>query len=539
MELRQFVRAGFTASETAQFEELYRQLQGYFAREVGVGWLLGNINIGQKNLDAILLTNHWLVGIEFKNFGGSVEITGNSWVNTAENGSRVVVEGGASNKTPLEQAVINHNQLSHTLASYKNLPVGDFMQQGGVPYFIVFNRNMRVNDPNRLLEGPRWLRVTDNANFTKRLREVQQDIRFTDQEVENFKRHLGLIGESVLPDKYELALNLFNLGDYRGALNELNRVGANAKATLLRGRCYYLLGRQQDAVREITQARMAGLPYAKYMLGKFMWTGYGPVQKNPREALILLRESMNEGVREAMDLLEKIIAEDKAREQQEAERKRQEAMNQERGQYSAQIQTLVAAMVLGFAYVGCLSVIPMGITWELILSIVGWLFMVGYILSYFNEDFIEVYKELGAWLEKHSPLRAPALDGRVGMVPVNDWGHWTYPFFVFFALLPLAGIYLAFYFVLDIDWLWYHVNFKYFPLMSFLLKAKGFFLSFGIAVLAWGGISCLHCLAENTQSFVPRPSGALMGYWWRLSVYGLKASLIVSALVIAGRLIFG
>lgn len=539
MELRQFVRAGFTASETAQFEELYRQLQGYFARQVGVGWLLGNINIGQKNLDAILLTNHWLVGIEFKNFGGSVEITGNSWVNTAENGSRVVVEGGASNKTPLEQAVINHNQLSHTLASYKNLPVGDFMQQGGVPYFIVFNRNMRVNDPNRLLEGPRWLRVTDNANFMNCLREVQQDIQFTDQEVENFKRHLGLIGESVLPDKYELALNLFNLGDYRGALNELNRVGANAKATLLRGRCYYLLGRQQDAVREITQARMAGLPYAKYMLGLFRLNGYGDVQRNREEAVRLLRESLAEGVVEAQPLLRQIATEDEQRRQAEQERQRQEKMNQERGQYSAQIQTLVALVLLTFVGVGCCSVVAVGETWKTVLCVVEFLLITSYIVGSFIPDFIETYESVGAWIEKHSPLRAPALDGRVGMASVGDWGDLIYPFFVLPLLLPLTAIFLAFYFVLDIDWLWYHANFKYFPLMSFLLKAKGYFLGFGISMLVWGIISCVFRYKENKKFSVPRPSWELLCYWFRLSWYGVKASLIVSALVIAGRLIFG
>lgn len=540
MELKKFVREGFTASETAQFEELFGQLQKHFARTLGVGYLLGNINVGQKNLDAILLTNHLLVGIEFKNFGGTVQITSNSWENIAENGTKVIVEGGASGKTPLEQAVINHSQLSSALASYKNLPEKEFLKKGGVPYFIVFNRSVRINDPTGLLKGTPWLRVTDNLCFYLELISINQDIHFADQEVEDFKKHLGLIGESASIDKYELASNLFRMGDYRGALRELDKVGPNAKVSLLRGRCYYQLGNNpSEAVREITKASMAGLPYAKYMLGSFMLNGYSPVLRNRVEAIKLLRESLAGGVTEAKTLLDRIAAEDAQREKVEQERQRQEKMCREREGYSAQVQMLSAFVLLIFACVVCFSFVEMGDTWNRIFIVLGFILISYYIGSCFSSDAVESYEKVGAFLENRFPLRAPILDGRVDMTPVDALEGILYPFASIPLLLPLAGMYLALYYVVDIDWLWFHVNFKYFPFMSLLLKTKGFFLGFAIGLLTWGVASCIRHYNDDNKDFFPRPSWALLGYWFRLSWYGLKVSLGASALIIAGKLIFG
>ncbi|MBS6469958.1 MAG: hypothetical protein KH386_12490 [Bacteroides sp.] len=103
--------------EKEQFDEVYSIIKSYNEKNrniLGNGFLYGNINTNNNSeLDALLMTTNFIIGLEFKNYGDEgriVEITANNWrilkkdktPEMDENGQELIVKGGAIG-TPLNR----------------------------------------------------------------------------------------------------------------------------------------------------------------------------------------------------------------------------------------------------------------------------------------------------------------------------------------------------------------------------------------------------------------------------------------------------
>lgn len=275
--------------ERGQFYKLYHDYiennpklgeNGYFFGSVGISAGTG----GVKALDAILITNNFVLGLEFKNYGDddrSLEITPSSWkilTSTGEqeycNGEPLVVKGGSrENGTPLAQAQANHGTLTRKILQLKGLPNDEFKEwENKIPYAIVFNKPLRVIRVTCKL--PDWLIVKDidRLDFSSDFAPWLTSPRFTVEELETFRKSTGMIRRDN--DLLKEAQNLYEHGQYQAALKMIERFNDNG-SLILRIKCNiklfklqkYNLALRDIALRDIVKAEGKGIPEAWYWDG--------------------------------------------------------------------------------------------------------------------------------------------------------------------------------------------------------------------------------------------------------------------------------
>lgn len=151
-----------TTSEREQFRLLCKKMKANYAKSEHFYLMVGNYNIYDSELDAIVIKHDSIIAVEFKNYGGSIVATENGdWT---ANG--VPIKGG-SRKTVYQQARINHASLKNGLM---DLGINkDWIKN--IPTLIVFNQAITLDNQ---LSGKvqSWLHVTDNAHFLDKIEDI-------------------------------------------------------------------------------------------------------------------------------------------------------------------------------------------------------------------------------------------------------------------------------------------------------------------------------------------------------------------------------
>ena len=125
---------------------------------------IGNYNIGDVELDGIIIKNEGVAILEFKDYGGAISATENGdWV-AVENGVKSIVKGGSGRKNPYTQARINRNASRPMF-----IESGAFSQKQveRLASMIVFHRPSEIE--NRVSSRIKWLRVCDERSFIDEL----------------------------------------------------------------------------------------------------------------------------------------------------------------------------------------------------------------------------------------------------------------------------------------------------------------------------------------------------------------------------------
>ena len=149
-------------SEREQFRLLCKKMKAKYAKSEHFYLLVGNYNIYDSELDAIVIKHDSIIAVEFKNYGGTIVATENGdW--TAND---MPIKGG-SRKTVYQQARINHAALKNGLM---DLGINkDWIKN--IPTLIVFNQVISLD--NRLSgKVQSWLHVTDNAHFLDKIEDI-------------------------------------------------------------------------------------------------------------------------------------------------------------------------------------------------------------------------------------------------------------------------------------------------------------------------------------------------------------------------------
>ena len=147
-------------AEQEQFDDICRLLEERYGKGKERCILFGNINIEGVELDALLFAPGMIRILEFKNWGGSIVATENGpWL-----AGNKIIAGGASGKTPFQQARVNRSRVvqgleKRTHVRYPNVSVA-----------IIFRQDSDIDiselsDPTR-----KWLSVCDNAHLEEILR---------------------------------------------------------------------------------------------------------------------------------------------------------------------------------------------------------------------------------------------------------------------------------------------------------------------------------------------------------------------------------
>ena len=150
--------------QTHEREE-FRNLCGLLKERYGTSpdemcIFIGNYNIGDVELDGIIIKDEGVAIVEFKDYGGKITAVENGdWISD-EGGQKHVVKGGAGRKNPYTQAKINRNSCRPILSE-----TGAFTPQqvSRLVSMIVFHRPTVIE--KKISPHIKWLRVCDEKGF--------------------------------------------------------------------------------------------------------------------------------------------------------------------------------------------------------------------------------------------------------------------------------------------------------------------------------------------------------------------------------------
>lgn len=125
---------------------------------------IGNYNIGDVELDGIIIKNEGVVLVEFKDFGGNITATENGDWTAETDGVKSVIRGGSGRKNPYLQAKINRNACRPILVETGALTA---KQVERLSSLIVFHHAASIN--NQISPRIKWLRVCDEKGFIDEL----------------------------------------------------------------------------------------------------------------------------------------------------------------------------------------------------------------------------------------------------------------------------------------------------------------------------------------------------------------------------------
>lgn len=149
-------------AEREQFRLLCKKMKSKFAKSDSFYLMIGNYNIFDCELDAIVIKHDAIIAVEFKNYGGNIVARENGdWTS---NGTTIK---GGSRKTVYQQARANHSSLRNGL---KDLGINPLWLKD-IPTIVVFNQTISLDSQ---LSGKvkSWLHVTDNAHFIDKVEDI-------------------------------------------------------------------------------------------------------------------------------------------------------------------------------------------------------------------------------------------------------------------------------------------------------------------------------------------------------------------------------
>ena len=274
--------------ERAQYEALLPILTDFFKSSAEPVYYLGNVSFNRANMDAMLLSQHFWMILEFKHYPGMdrVIVTDNQWValrpGEAVTAQGEVVKGGTDAKTPLEQTQINRSNVAAGVESFLKGRMTRKEICNFVSGIVVFNQELHVerravwSDELKL-----WFAVTTNAGLPDVLRQLLRNrtrTLFTPEELKQLKQALyvqpavtfnGLSASSREPSPRAAAAgtaspsalsthdaNLFKAAqqayrkqEFEQALDFLKRMSQRTvEAHILRGACFLAVGKQKTAL---------------------------------------------------------------------------------------------------------------------------------------------------------------------------------------------------------------------------------------------------------------------------------------------------
>lgn len=178
-----------TTHEREQYRILCKKLQEEYYNKKEWCMFIANFNIGNVELDGLIIKQDAIICVEFKKYGGEIYAADNGdWTANGD-----IIKGG-SGKTVFQQALLNHNLTRKGLQLGTSL---DKKQTKHIAGLIVFHRPI-VKLDNHLSEMAQcWLHITDNEHFIEKVHDITTDTLYLQPE-----QFLLLITELNLQKEY-------------------------------------------------------------------------------------------------------------------------------------------------------------------------------------------------------------------------------------------------------------------------------------------------------------------------------------------------
>lgn len=143
-------------AETRQFESICQLLENRYKDSAEDCILIGNYNIEGVELDALLITSGGFRILEFKNWGGNIIARENgAWTS-----NKLIIEGGAREKSPYEQIRVNKSRATKGLGKLLGV------QPQMISAAIIFWQDAEIDTTGLSDTVKTWLTVCDNRHLS-------------------------------------------------------------------------------------------------------------------------------------------------------------------------------------------------------------------------------------------------------------------------------------------------------------------------------------------------------------------------------------
>lgn len=229
--------------ELEQYNDLENIITKFSPHYKGKMILLGNVMVGRSSLDALLISEFGIVIIEFKSYGkgGIIKIDGQKKFHVLDNngfpvmssGSPLMVKGGTYAGGPLEQAIVNKNNVKDCLKKC----FGDYVASKiHIHVAIVFKDTKTITGNEQLGDDYKWLSVLCMDGFYKFISYVagNETKGLTNSQQQEFVKYISADKNCFIPvDHYERAYGAYLIGNYNVALSELSQCDPLRKDVIL------------------------------------------------------------------------------------------------------------------------------------------------------------------------------------------------------------------------------------------------------------------------------------------------------------------
>lgn len=188
-------------AENLQFKALAEELKKRVDAQDKKGKLdlcifVGNHNFAEKEFDAFLIKKNGIILIEFKNYGGNINIDNNKWTVEYE-GETGIVKGGSGNKTPFEQARNNRNAFIRNMVDSGALSEATAKK---IASLVVFNHDSNITN-NLRLNIQTWLYICDNSHFFGTAESiVNNNMDFSVQDIKRLADRIVLDDDDIVEE---------------------------------------------------------------------------------------------------------------------------------------------------------------------------------------------------------------------------------------------------------------------------------------------------------------------------------------------------
>lgn len=194
--------------ERILFDEFCKKLYESFHRSDEFILCIGNLHVGGRELDAIIVKKDAITVFEFKNFGGSLTFHENGdWpITTILNGnSNTVSVKGGTNENPYQQVRNNKFSLLNTLNLFANFPNTNLGHISGV---VLFAKDIDFDPFSINAPISSWFHVTDLSHSIQKIQQITSaSINLSNNDIRDFQRifNLGPAYEIPVPEEFEQA----------------------------------------------------------------------------------------------------------------------------------------------------------------------------------------------------------------------------------------------------------------------------------------------------------------------------------------------
>ena len=190
--------------EIRQFAAAAQSLYDYFdGREETVLFIV-NVNIGEANLDGLIIKQDAIVIVEFKDYEGNLEARQNGdWTCNGK-----VIKGGSGAKSVFEQLKKNQRILRKVIAENQYLSES---QRSDIKGLVVLTKlNNYSDDFDRTNKA--WIYVSDVTNIGNKMHDIasgvfrdhrtgrESEISFSEEDIFNFLRKLKIDESALVTD---------------------------------------------------------------------------------------------------------------------------------------------------------------------------------------------------------------------------------------------------------------------------------------------------------------------------------------------------